>query len=105
MAPLKKSGIVAKKSLDGRYLIFLSWVLLDNECFTRVALFGTTPFEEINGRNGGVVPVLVKTVSCDKKVILDAWSQFKSRVADRGNALYLALTEAMDEMEKVLQKL
>ena len=103
--PIKKADVVAQKSKDGRYLIFLSWALLDGECFVRVGLYLTAPFQELSGHNGGVPPVLVKAASCDKKVILDAWSQFKSRVADRGSALYLALTEAIDAMEYELQKI
>jgi hypothetical protein len=88
------------------HFIRVSWSLYGEAgCLVRAVLLSLS-YDELDEHTGGVAPVEIESPSsCSSELVIEAWTQFRDRIIDKGSSFFLSLSEAIDEMEKKLRKL
>lgn len=105
MTTLKKRADVIEVR-SPKYLLRVMWFPSGKKgCLVRVVLLAHS-YEELTENTGGVNPVEIESPKpCTNELLIEAWTQFRNRITDRGSSFFLSLSEAIDEMEKKLRKL
>jgi len=105
MAVLKRKADILEAKAENGTRVCVAWSPYRDGCLVSAYLL-TTDHRHFDADSGGVDRVELERPSpCMSEYLIDAWTQFKSRIADQSSELFLSLSEAFDDMEEKLQNL